>query len=354
MSAGRVKLSGEGGVQMDRVKQLAARMSLRKPQVESLNCLDKVAKLVEWEKKDEQAVMEDLRKVQAQFPSVEAFERDFLSLCFALATGVGKTRLMGAFIAYLYTEGKSRNFFVLAPNLTIYRKLIADFTPGTKKYVFKGIPELESNQPRVITGENYADGIDVLNNNLFDNELHINIFNVSKINTEVRGGKSPKIKRLNEWIGESYFDYLASLDDLVLLMDESHRYRATAGVRVLNELKPLIGLEFTATPQTESNGKAVPFQNIIYQYSLHEALRDGYVKEPVVATRENFESELYAEAELEKVKIEDGLFIHENTKTELAVYAKQAGARLLSHLCYLSLKISNMQSCSKRCLSRKK
>ena len=30
------------------------------------------------------------------------FERDFPSLCFALATGVGKTRLMGAFIAYLH------------------------------------------------------------------------------------------------------------------------------------------------------------------------------------------------------------------------------------------------------------
>ena len=31
-------------------------------------------------------------------------------------------------------------------------------------------------------------------------------------------------------IGERYFDYLASLPDPVLLMDESHRYRATAGM----------------------------------------------------------------------------------------------------------------------------
>ena len=43
----------------------------------------------------------------------EEFERDFPSICFALATGVGKTRLMGAFISYLYMIGKSRNFFVL-------------------------------------------------------------------------------------------------------------------------------------------------------------------------------------------------------------------------------------------------
>ena len=30
-----------------------------------------------------------------------------------------------------------RNFFVIAPNLTIYDKLIADFTYGSKKYVFR-------------------------------------------------------------------------------------------------------------------------------------------------------------------------------------------------------------------------
>ncbi len=64
--------------------------------------------------------------------------------------------------------------------------------------------------------------------------------NISKINSEVRGGKSPRIKWLCEYIGESYFDYLAGLPDLVLLMDESHRYRASAGVRAINELKPIV------------------------------------------------------------------------------------------------------------------
>jgi type III restriction enzyme len=38
----------------------------------------------------------------------------------------------------------------------------------------------------------------------------------------------------------------------VLLMDESHRYRATAGLRAINELKPLLGLELTATPFVET------------------------------------------------------------------------------------------------------
>jgi len=90
---------------------------------------------------------------------------------------------------------------------------------------------------------------------LFDDGIHINIFNISKINSEVRGGSAPRIKRLSEYIGQSYFDYLAGLDDLVMLMDESHRYRASAGVRAINELKPILGLELTATPQVEAAGK---------------------------------------------------------------------------------------------------
>jgi len=54
--------------------------------------------------------------IRSEFPAVTDFEREFPSLCFALATGVGKTRLMGAFISYLYLAHGVRNFFVLAPS----------------------------------------------------------------------------------------------------------------------------------------------------------------------------------------------------------------------------------------------
>ena len=89
----------------------------------------------------EQDVAAILATLKAEFPTLEDFEREFPSLCFALATGVGKTRLMGAFIAYLHLAHGINNFFVLAPNLTIYNKLITDFTRNTPKYVFKGIAE---------------------------------------------------------------------------------------------------------------------------------------------------------------------------------------------------------------------
>jgi hypothetical protein len=69
--------------------------------------------------------------------------------------------------------------------------------------------------------------------------LTLNIFNISKINSEVRGGGRPRIRSFKEEIRDSYFDHLAVQPYLVLIMDESHRYRAMAGVHAINELKPV-------------------------------------------------------------------------------------------------------------------
>lgn len=303
------------------VNTITNRLSLRPPQRDSLEILARVCDIVSLTKgADPSAALE---AIKSEFPTVEDFEREFPSLCFALATGVGKTRLMGAFITYLYQAEGMRNFFVLAPNLTIYNKLIADFTPNTPKYVFKGIGEFAINPPVVITGDTYESAA-AARGQLFyrPDDCHINIFNISKINSEVRGGNAPRIKRLSEYIGQSYFDFLAGLDDLVMLMDESHRYRATAGVRAINELKPILGLELTATPQVEAGGRAESFKNVIYSYPLSAAMNDGFVKEPAVATRENFDPNAYSAEGLEKVKLEDGVRIHENTKVELEVYAR--------------------------------
>lgn len=303
------------------VNAIAGRLSLRAPQRRSLEILDRIMEIAPPGKNADAA--EKLAAIQSEFPSVADFERDFPSMCFALATGVGKTRLMGAFISYLHLAYGINNFFVLAPNLTIYNKLIADFTPNTPKYVFKGIAEFATDAPSVITGDNY-DGMAVT---LFDEFLRckINIFNISKINSEVRGGKSPRIKRLSEYIGQSYFDYLAGLPDLVLIMDESHRYRASAGVRAINDLKPILGLELTATPFVETGRGPQPFKNVIYDYPLGRAMADGFVKEPAVVTRKNFNPSGMSPEEIERMKLEDGVRLHESVKVELETYARESG-----------------------------
>jgi type III restriction enzyme len=301
------------------VNAIAGRLSLRAPQRRSLEILDRITEIIPPHKgADIAAALEIIRH---EFPTVSDFEREFPSFCFALATGVGKTRLMGAFISYLHLAHGINNFFVMAPNLTIYNKLIADFTPNTPKYVFKGIAEFATDAPEIITGDNY----EAKAGTLFDQLLRckVNIFNISKINSEVRGGKSPRIKRLSEYIGESYFEYLAGLSDLVLIMDESHRYRASAGVRAINELKPVLGLELTATPFVESNKGAIPFKNVILDYPLGKAMADGFVKEPAVVTRKNFNPAGMTPEAIEQMKLEDGIRLHESVKVELETFARE-------------------------------
>lgn len=319
------------------IHYIGHRLSLRKPQQQSLEILDEICSRIQLSKDTD--VGTALSAIQERYPTVTSFEdRDFVSLCFALATGVGKTRLMGTFIAYLHLVHKVRHFFVLAPNLTIYEKLITDFTPNTKKYVLAGLESFALNPPEIITGDNYESGRGVReerrqqrglgfgDQSTEDDPIHINIFNISKINSEMRGGRSPRVKRLHEYIGESYFEYLASLPDLVLLMDESHRYRGSAGIRAINELKPILGLELTATPWIERGGnRRERFQNIAYEYPLANALEDGFVKTPAVVTRENFRAENYNEITLEDLKLTDGIRVHEETKGQLAIYAKENG-----------------------------
>ena len=314
--------------------QLAARLSLRTPQRESLDILVDV--LEQLNLSQDPDLRHWLTVIQQKHPSVKDFERTFPSLCFALATGVGKTRLMGAMIAWLYLTGRSRHFFVLAPNLTIYEKLKQDFTLGHAKYVFAGIPELAQMPPVIITGDDYESGRGVrldyavpmtLTADIFAYESapHINIFNIAKINardTKKGAAKSSvaKVRRLQEYIGESYFDYLAGLPDLVVLMDEAHRYYASAGAKAINDLKPVLGIELTATPKT-TGANPRDFANIIYHYPLASALNDGFVKIPAVATRKDFRADQYSSKELEKIKLEDGIHHHEYVKVELQTYA---------------------------------
>jgi len=321
------------------VNAIAGRLSLRAPQRRSLEILDRITEIVPPRKvTDAVALTAALEIIRSEFPSVTDFEREFPSLCFALATGVGKTRLMGAFISYLHLAHGINNFFVLAPNLTIYNKLITDFSERTHpKYVFKGIAEFAVDAPAIITGDNY-DQHDPASGALFG-AVRINIFNISKINSEVRGGKSPRIKRLSEYIGESYFDYLAGLPDLVLLMDESHRYRASAGIRAINELKPILGLELTATPFVEGGSsktkdgkvefKIVPFKNVVMDYPLGRAMEDGFVKEPAVVTRKNFNAAGMSPEEIERIKLEDGVRLHESVKVELETYARETDNKII-------------------------
>ena len=312
------------------------RLSLRKPLGEALEMVERITDAMPLEKPDNSDLQtflsRKLSEVQSVCPQCVDFEREFPSLSFSIATGIGKTRLMAACITYLYLEKGIRHFFILAPNLPIYEKLNKDFgNPAYSKYVFKGIAEFVTHQPYIINGENYTQQGNRL---VFDkDEIEINIFNISKFNTDSKTSKkkgqtlAPKMKRLSEYLGQSYYEHLAGLDDLVVLMDEAHRYHADASKKAINELHPVLGLEMTATPFDE-NGKS--FKNIVYEYNLAQALDDGlYVKNPTVASRRNFERGNLTEDELDILKLEDAISIHEQTKIHLELYARNNNVQMV-------------------------
>lgn len=298
------------------VDYISGVMSLRTPQDRSLKILEDIIKNTNLmnEKKPN---IEEI--IHSKYPTFSEFERKFTSLTFALATGVGKTRLMGAFITYLYTNYSIKDFLVIAPSTTIYEKLKRDLgSPENPKYVFKGLGCF-NNPPRVIADDDFNRTV-----NLFESEVKIYVYNISKFDKE-----NTKMKAFSETRGMSFYDELADMDNLVIIMDESHHYRADRGMETINNLKPVLGLELTATPLVNVKSKQIPFKNVVYEYPLSEAIKDGYTRVPFAVTRTDIDFYHFGDEALDKLMLNDGITCHEMIKEKLQYYAKTTKANLV-------------------------
>ncbi|HIH11858.1 TPA: DEAD/DEAH box helicase family protein, partial [Candidatus Woesearchaeota archaeon] len=226
---------------------------------------------------------------------------------------------MAAMIAYLYNTKGLKDFFILTPGETIYTKTIDNFTQSSKKYVLDGLTDFP--MFNLITGENYTYAN--FGNQLFD-AVNIYVFNIQKIFNE-RTDVEFKFHRYQETLGSSFAELLQQ-KDLVILMDESHRYRGVKSIRAINHLKPELGLEFTATPISD---------NVVYSYTLGDAINDskkalesrhngngakgGYIKIPYVIARSD---DYTYKGDLELVKLEDGIRRHREKKALIEEYCK--------------------------------
>ena len=293
------------------VNKIKYAMSLRTPQEEALSYLDAISTHCDYKKDSKEVVeaaateyCENQRKVNTKF--------DFPSFCYAMATGIGKTRLMGASIYYLYKTKGYKHFFILAPGNTIYDKLRKETNPNHPKYIFKGL-EAEMGRPKVYDGENYDTyPIKYHQQTLFvekTSEIQLFIFNIGKIFNS-KTDTQFNFHKFKETLGASFADVLAQFDDLVICMDEAHRYYALASMKAINYLKPVLGLEFTATPKSTTN--------VIYAYDLARGAVEGYLKIPVVMGRSNMAG--YSQDDIDEMKIRDGLTLHEHRKTVLREY----------------------------------
>ena len=295
----------------DIVNEIGYAMSLRAPQKEALSYLDAISSHCDYQKNSKAEIETMASEYCEKQRKIKVDDKlDFPSFCYAMATGIGKTRLMGACIYYLHKVKGYKHFFILAPGNTIYEKLRKESCPSHPKYFFKGL-EAEMGKPRIFDGENYTSynprgyqlSIDKVS------EIEIFIFNIGKIFDSKRDMQF-NFHKFKETLGTSFSDILAGFDDLVICMDEAHRYYAPASMRAINYLKPVLGLEFTATPKSPNN--------VIYAYDVARGAVEGYLKTPVVTGRSNTAG--YSAQDIEEMKIRDGLTLHEHRKAVLKQY----------------------------------
>lgn len=315
---------------MSSVDKIKWAMSLRDPQYEALKCFDNISSKIEYKtasKSEAEKVASE--NCQELHKIVVDKEFDFPSFCFDMTTGIGKTRLMGACIYYLYKTKGYKHFFILCPGNTIYDKMRRETVPGNPKYMFKGL-EAEMGRPKVYDGENYLSyPVRYVQSELQiekTSEIQLFIFNISKIFT--RGDLEFKFHKFNENLGGSFADVLRSFDDFVFCMDEAHRYYAPASKTAINYLNPVLGLEFTATPKSTN-------KNIIFHYGLEEGA-GKFLKIPVVMGRTNTAG--YSDDDIEEMKLKDGIKLHERRKAIVYKYCIDNGLEQIKPIVLVACK----------------
>lgn len=205
-----------------------------------------------------------------------------------LATGVGKTYLMAAFVEYLRRQGVG-NVVIVTPGKTVQAKTVQNFTPGTPRYIMgSAVP------PEVVTPQDYSAWVARQNGPArlaFGREVPMLafIFNIQQLiapkeaEGDTHGATQDAMRRKPRRFDENagvLFDYLKGLDDLVVIADESHLYGASAVAfnAALKELDPAAAIGLTASVDKATD-------HVIYEYPLYRAIQDKYVKAPVLAFR---------------------------------------------------------------------
>lgn len=205
-----------------------------------------------------------------------------------LATGVGKTYLMAAFVEYLRRQGVN-NVVIVTPGKTVQTKTVQNFSPGSPRFI-KGSPV----PPEVVTPQDYSAWIARTNGTAtfsFGREVPMLafIFNIQQLiapkeaEGDTHGGTQDAMRRKPRRFDENagvLFDYLKNLDDLVVIADESHLYGSSAVAfnAALKELDPAAAIGLTASVDKATD-------HVIYEYPLYRAIQDKYVKAPVLAFR---------------------------------------------------------------------
>lgn len=222
-----------------------------------------------------------------------------------LATGVGKTYIAGGLIDYLCESGV-RNVVIVTPGSTIQKKTVANLTPGHPKYL-RGL----QSHPLVITLDTLERG-EVATALDDPSRFKVFVFTVqSLLRPDTKDAR--RAHRQHETLGQALYDYLQAADDLVVIADEHHVYfsgNARKFQAAISDMHPIALIGLTATPHEASTEK------IIYRYPLSDAIADGYVKIPVLVSRQDRVSDL-------RTQMADGVALLDAKAAAMRAYCLQ-------------------------------
>lgn len=207
---------------------------------------------------------------------------------FEMATGSGKTLLMGAIILYLWHKEKYKDFLILTPNTILFDKTVDNFTPRSVTSIFGDGWNLRYN---LITGNTYRDKTC---NYRKDRDISFYIFNMQKFyekaSREEEEGEDtmkgvPYVRRPLEdslWKDEAGKHTISFMEFLrqkrpVIISDEAHHYQQKATRNAILDMLPILVTEFTAT-SVEKKEADEAGQDNIYKYPMQRYIEEKYGK----------------------------------------------------------------------------
>jgi len=249
-----------------------------------------------------------------------------------LATGVGKTYLMAAFVEYLRCQGVG-NVVIVTPGKIVQAKTVQNFSQGEKRY----IPGAQI-PPDVVTPQNYSAWVARTNQGqtgMRNQPVLTFIFNIQQLiapkeeEGATHGKTEDAMRRRPRRFDESagvLFEYLKNVEDLVVIADESHLYSTSAAAfhAALEEMDPAACIGLTAS--------TLPGDHVIYEYKLYEAIRDKYVKTPVLAFRKGGYG---ADIQSEEQQLRDALQLRRIKQAYYDDYAMRPGNEHLNAVLFV-------------------
>lgn len=205
-------------------------------------------------------------QVEAIERSVYAFEvlgvKDVLT---NIVTGGGKTTIIGAMIAYMMIVHDQTKFLILTPNTIVRSRLVDEFNPSSDTFIFKVFPFFfNSYEPLVhrISLHIMQQGADAAG---------------VRADTILIGNIQQIYEKTDNWKV-----IMENVDSLVIFNDEAHNTKAEMYNELINKLKPkrFFRLDTTATPDRLDG--LHPDSEMVFVYSIAEAMRDKIIKRIVV------------------------------------------------------------------------